>query len=128
MPWVCQAGGTLLIPTGPGYHLFVILNAPANFPTYPTRSCVLVSFSTIRAGPYDATRIVRPGAHPFVKEPSFVGYRQARMETSAVLAERVDSGMYVVREPVADTLRTELIAGLYASPLTPGYLKKLAIS
>ncbi len=128
MPWVCQAGGTLLIPTGPGYHLFVVLNAPANFPTYPPQSCVLVSFSTIRAGPYDATRIIPPGAHPFVKEPSFVAYRQARMETSAVLAERVDSGMYVVREPVADALRTELIAGLYASPLTPGYLKKLAIA
>ena len=112
MPWVCQAYATLLIPTGPGYHLFVVLNAPANFPTYPPQSCVLVSFSTIRSGPYDATRIIQPGAHPFVKEPSFVAYRQARMETSAVLAERVDSGMYVVREPVANALRTDLIAGL----------------
>jgi len=81
MPWVCQAGGALLIPTGPGYHLFVILNAPADFPTYPPRSCVLVSFSTIRSGPYDATRIVPAGAHPFIKERSFVAYRRARMET-----------------------------------------------
>jgi hypothetical protein len=128
MPWVCQAGGTLLIPTGPGYHLFVILNAPADIPTYPPRSCVLVSFSTIRSGPYDATRIVPAGAHPFIKERSFVAYRQARMETADVLAERVDSGMYVVREPVTNALRADLIAGLYASPLTPRYLKKLTIT
>ena len=128
MPWVCQAGGTLLIPTGPGYHLFVILNAPAEIPTYPPRSCVLVSFSTIRSAPYDATRIVPAGAHPFIKEASFVAYRQARLETAAILAERVDSGMYVAREPVTEQLRAELIAGLYESPLTPRYLKKLQIT
>jgi hypothetical protein len=127
MPWVCQAGGTLLIPTGPGYHLFVILNAPANFPTYAPESCVLVSFSTIRSGPYDTTRRFPAGAHPFIKEPSFVAYRQARMDTRADLAGRVDSGMYIGREPVADALRLDLIAGLYFSPLTPRYLKKLTI-
>jgi hypothetical protein len=55
MAWVCQAGGTLLIPSGPGYHLFT-------------------------------------------------------------------------REPVGEQLRIELVAGLYASPLTPGYLKKLKIA
>jgi len=128
MPWVCQAGGTLLISSGPGYHLFVVLNAPANFPTYPPQSCVLVSFSTIRSGPYDSTRIIPPGAHPFIKEPSFVAYRQARMETVADLAGRVASGVYVAREPVADALRLDLIAGLYFSPLTPRYLKKLTIT
>jgi hypothetical protein len=128
MAWVCQAGGTVLIPSGPGYHLFVVLNNPTNFPTYPPQSCVLVSFSTIRLGPYDATRVVQAGVHPFIKEPSFVAYRQARMDTSAVLAERVQSGMYVAREPVSEQLRIEMIAGLYASPLTPGYLKKLKIA
>jgi hypothetical protein len=127
MPWVCQAGGTLLVPSGPGYHLFVILNAPTDFPNYPPQSCILVSFSTIRSGPYDHTRIVPTGAHPFIKEASFIAYRQARMETSAVLAERVASGMYVDRGLVDEALRTDLIAGLYASPLTPRYLKKLEI-
>ena len=76
MPWVCQAGATLLIPSGAGNHLFVILNSPTDFPAYPPQSCVLISFSTIRAGPYDTTR---------------------------------------------------MIAGLYVSPLTPRYLKKLVI-
>lgn len=127
MAWVCQAGGTLLVPSGPGYHLFVVLNDPADFPTYPPQSCVLVSFSTIRGGPYDTTRVVQPGVHPFIKDPSFVAYRQARMETAAVLADRVDSAMYFVREPVAEQFRADLIAGLYESPLTPRYLKKLQI-
>jgi len=79
MAWVCQAGGTLLIPSGPAYHLFVMLNNPTDFPTYPPQSCILVSFSTIRPGPYDATRVVQAGVHPFVKETSFVAYRQARI-------------------------------------------------
>ena len=127
MAWVCQAGGTLLIPSGPGYHLFVILNSPADFPTYPPQSCILVSFSTVR-GPHDTTRTVQAGAHPFIKEPSFVAYRQARMERSAVLEDRVASGTHIAWEPVNETLRLDLIAGLYASPLTPRYLKNLTIA
>lgn len=128
MAWVCQAGGTLLIPSGSGYHLFVVLNDPTDYPTYPPQSCVLVSFSTIRRGPYDATRVVQPGAHPFIKDPSFVAYRQARMETAPALAGRVDVGYYIAREPVPEALRQDLIAGLYQSPLTPQYLKKLHIA
>lgn len=127
MPWMCHAGGTLLIPSGPGYHLFVILNSPADFPSYASQSCVLVSFSTVRSGPFDTTRIVAPGVHPFVKEQSFVAYRQARMERSADLDSRVDSGLYVARESIAEAIRVDLIAGLYASPLTPRYLKMLQI-
>ena len=65
--------------------------------------------------------------HPFVKEPSFVAYRQARMETAAALVERVESGFYVAREPVTEALRADLIAGLYESRLTPRYLTKLKI-
>ena len=127
MPWVCNAGGTLLVPSGETHHLFVILNAPADFETYPPQSCVLVSFSTIRHGPYDATRVVQVGAHPFIHAPSFVAYRHARMERGAVLTERAEAGMYIPREPVTEVLRRDLIAGLYASPLTPRYLKKLQL-
>lgn len=115
------------MPSGETHHLFVILNSPADFETYPPQSCVLVSFSTIRQGPYDATRVVQAGAHPFLQAPSFVPYRHARMERSAVLAQRADAGMYIPREPVSEALRQSLIAGLYASPLTPQYLKKLKL-
>ena len=128
MPWECQAGGTLLVPSGETHHLFVILNAPADFETYPPQSCVLVSFSTIRLGPYDTTRILQPGAHPFIQAPSFVAYRQTRMETSANLVNRVSSGMYIPLEPVSEELRADLIAGLYVSPLTPRYLKQMKIT
>lgn len=127
MPWVCNPGGTLLVPSGETHHLFVILNAPSDFETYAPQSCVLVSFSTIRQGPYDATRVVQAGVHPFIREPSFVAYRHTRMETSTVLAQRADAGIYIPREPVSNDLRRDLIAGLYASPFTPRYLKKLKI-
>ncbi len=85
-------------------------------------------FSTIRQGPYDATRVVQPGVHPFIQAPSFAAYRHARMERSAVLAQRADAGMYIPREPVSEAVRLDLIAGLYASPLTPRYLKKLKLA
>lgn len=127
MPWVCNPGGTLLVPSGETHHLFVILNAPADFETYPPQCCVLVSLSTIRKGPYDATRVVQAGAHPFIKAPSFVAYRHARMERAEVLAQRTDVGMYFPREPVSEALRQDLIAGLYASSFTPQYLKKLKL-
>ena len=127
MAWACQAGGTLLVPSGQGHHLFVILNAPADFDTYPPQSCVLVSFSTIRNGPYDTTRVMNPGAHPFIRQQSFVAYRQARMETAQTLSSRVDSGIYIPRDPVSEEIRKDLVAGLYVSPLTPGYLKKLKL-
>jgi len=94
----------------------------------PPQSCVLVSFSTIRTGPYDATRIVQAGVHPFVQVASFVAYRQARMESSVKLSERVGMGMYIPREPVTEEMRKDLIVGLYVSPLTPRYLKKLVIA
>jgi hypothetical protein len=64
MPWVWNPGGTLLAPSGETHHLFVILNARADFDT---------------------------------------------------------------REPVSEAFRLDLIAGLYASPLTPRYLKKLKL-
>lgn len=107
--------------------MFVILNAPANFETYPPQSCVLVSFSTVRNGPYDTTRVMAPGVHPFIQHRSFVAYRQARMETLQTLSNGVDSGVYIPREPVSEQLRRDLIAGLYVSPLTPRYLKKLQL-
>ena len=128
MPWACEAGGTLLIPSAPGYHLFVILNDPADYEAYAPQSCVLVSFSTIRNGPYDTTRIIPPGAHPFIKEPSFVAYRHARMDAAASLAGKVTAMMYIPREPIANELRLSLIEGLYVSPQTPRYLKLLNIA
>jgi hypothetical protein len=67
------------------------------------------------------------GAHPFLKTASYVAYRQARMETSANLSHRIGMGMYIPREPVTEEMRKDLIAGLYVSPLTPRYLKKLVI-
>lgn len=127
MPWVCQAGGTILVPSGESHHLFVFLNAPADFATYPPQSCVLVSFSTIRSGPYDTTRVLQAGAHPFIQAPSFVAYRHTRMETSVNLVARVNSGLYIPREPISENLRKDLIAGLYTSPLTPRYLKQIKI-
>lgn len=38
MPWVCNPGGTLLVPSGETHHLFVILNAPAALVNIATRA------------------------------------------------------------------------------------------
>jgi hypothetical protein len=49
------------------------------------------------------------------------------METGANLVARVNSGAYIPRDPISNGLRIDLIQGLYVSPLTPRYLKKLEI-
>ncbi len=84
------------MPSGPqGDHLFVILNKPADFGGYPPRSCVLVNLCTVRRGPYDTTRVIQPGAHPFVKRLTYVGYRHTRMEQESHLTKLVQARIFI---------------------------------
>jgi hypothetical protein len=47
--WQPSAGSTLLIPSGAGKHLFVVLNDPVVLQGYGQQGCVvLVNISTVR--------------------------------------------------------------------------------
>lgn len=76
---------TLLVPSGPENdpdrkHLFILLTDPADDGS-GVKAVLMVSLSSIKQGlPYDASCILYPGDHPFVKKESFVVYQKARIE------------------------------------------------
>lgn len=126
--WRCGAGQTLLIPSGPtGHHLFVLLNDPRDFRGQRPQSCVSVSLCTIRTELYDGTCIVRPGEHQFVREDSYVSYRQARVDPADVIHERVNSSTFIPHQPASPELLLRLLAGLRTSPHTKPFIKALGL-
>lgn len=114
---------TLLIPSGPEgdqdrKHLFILLTDPADA---DGKKCVLlVSISSVREGvPHDATCILHPGDHPFVKRASFVVYQRARIETADKLLRGVKSGELVPQDPMESGVFARVFMGLEESRLTP---------
>lgn len=79
--WQPSAGATLLIPSGAGRHLFVVLNDPVVLEGYGRQGCVvLVNLSTVRPEiPHDTTCVLPAGCHPFVVAESYVRYQDARI-------------------------------------------------
>jgi hypothetical protein len=127
--WQASAGATLLMPSGEGDHLFVVLNDPAIFVGYGARPhLVLVSLSTVRPGiPHDPTCVLQPGCHPFVKHESYVLYRRARIDPVAHVQKLVAQGLFKPQDPVSPEILAAIKAGLLASPFTKGEFKQLNI-
>jgi hypothetical protein len=127
--WQPSAGATLLIPTGAGKHLFVVLNDPVVLEGYGTQGCVvLVNVSTVRQEiPYDDTCVLEAGSHRFVTARSYVRYQDARVYRASDLARLVAQGVFSPHEPVSADLVQRMKAGLGASPRTKREFKTLKI-
>ena len=128
--WQLQQGATLLMPSGPdGDHLFVVLNNPKVFPDYGSNPQVLlVNLSTVRQGVhFDATCVLQPGCHPFVKVESYVVYRSARLEPEAHLLGLVQKGLFRPHDPMPAAIVGAIRSGLIASPFTKREFKGLPI-
>ena len=127
--WQPSAGATLLIPSGAGKHLFVVLNDPAPFPGYGSKPCVvLVNLSTVRKDiPYDTTCVLPAGCHAFVVAESYVRYQDARTYRSDDLAARVTQGLFSAHEPMAREWLDAIRTGLGKSPRTKREFKALPI-
>lgn len=124
--WECIAGSTLLLPSGSqGNHLFVVLNDPADVEGHPPQSCVAVCFCTVRGAFYDKTCILEAGAHPFIKEQSYVAYRHARTDTAEHLTKLIARGTFYAKEPVEQDLLKRIRDGFLQSSQTSNALKKL---
>lgn len=107
---------TLLIPSGPAEakHLFVILTNADKY-----GQLLLVSISTIRTGKnYDATTIVVPGEHEFIKAPSFVYYRKIEQRPRTGLIKCVENGLFSTKEPTTDRLFNRICSGLPQSEMS----------
>lgn len=124
--WVCTAGNTLLIPSGPqGLHLYVVLTEPKNYDGQQSQSCLSVCICTIRKGPYDNTCIIPAGAHPFIEKDSYIAYRYTRLDQAVHLEKCVQAGTFIPHDPVSPDLLTKIITGLHESIHTPNFLKPL---
>ena len=123
-------GDAVLITSGPGMHIFVVINTPAPIPNYGiANQCVLVSFSTIHEEvPHDEACIVHPGVHPFITSPSYAVYRDTRIYREDALCRGVDNGTFVRRPPPFEAqVVDELRAGLRTSRKVKREFKNLEI-
>ncbi|MES0157554.1 hypothetical protein NKJ81_28920 [Mesorhizobium sp. M0018] len=93
MSYVPYPTGTLLVPSGPGKHLFIVV----------TKKCkdgfhLLFSVSSVKEGVfYDKSCEFAGGEHVFIKHASFVLYRLADQKKAAVIAKLVDKNLYSVK-------------------------------
>jgi hypothetical protein len=82
-----EAGGTFICNddelTEDSQHLWVIVSDPVAYP----ESVVIVNLSSSSNAGYDPACNLRQGDHWFVKHPSFVYYRRAKVLTAQRLAE-----------------------------------------
>lgn len=128
--WLPSAGNTLLIPSGPAgkQHLFIILNDPVPLEGYPGMMSVLVCMCSIQNNlPFDTTCVLDAGSHPFVTHATYVDYRYARIEPSAVLAARVADGTFTPHQRCTPELLAQIKAGLNTSRFTKRAFKGLPI-
>ena len=124
--WVCAAGSTLLIPSGPeGNHLYIILNDPCVFKGGVYEECIMVGISTIRKAPYDNTCVLTPGCHDFVKEESYVAYKHARVDWASHIEEMVRVNTFMSNVPIENDVLQLIIDGLRRSKQTVRFIKKL---
>lgn len=123
-------GDAVLITSGPGMHIFVVINNPGPLPTYgDANQCILVSFSTIQEEiPHDGTCVIEPGVHPFITNNSYAVYRDTRIYREDALCRGINNGTFIRRPPPFSLEVVEsLKAGLRTSPRVKREFKHLDI-
>lgn len=124
--WEGIAGGTLLVPSGPSNHLFIILIKSSDFEGYVANSCISVNVTSIHEGVnYDDTCVLPASCHPFIMHDSYVTYSRARIDSEKHLIGQVESGRMIPKDPIDDALLERIIQGLKDSIHTKKYLKQL---
>lgn len=111
MPYTPRVKDTLLIPSGQGNHLHVVVT-----PECPYGHHLLVSFSTVRGGRApDPTCIVQPGEHRFIKVESYIAYHLARIIDAVHLKKCADGGLFKPDDPIGDGLFDRIFQGFRVS-------------
>lgn len=114
---------TILIPSGPAgdeqrKHFFVLLTDPYRDESGGNQ-VLLVSISTIKPSlPYDASCLLYPGDHEFVKAQSYVLYQKSRLERAESLIQGVKDGMFVPQGLIDTSVFARICKGLEDSRFT----------
>lgn len=119
MGYVPERLHTILIPSGPGKHLFCIVTDQSSAGQH-----LLLNFSTIYPERFhDPTCVVQAGEHPFLNHPSYVEYRKAEIQRSDRLGKLVDAQYYGLGTPATEELASKMLTGVMISPHTPRHIK-----
>lgn len=126
--WQSLPGNTLLVPSGPvGLHLFVMVLGPIVLPSYGTTpQLAMVSATSIRDGvPHDSACELMPGDHPFIQHPSYISYRNLRVDGCPHIENMVESSVWTAHQPCSVELLARIVAGVCKSKLTSREFKLL---
>jgi hypothetical protein len=120
--WHPKVGECLLIDSGPiGKHLFVlVLDKQINNKVH----ILSVPICTVReSARIDESCIIQPGEHSFIKDESFVEYRNSRVDPVDSLLERVNEMTFIPHDSVTKELLAKIIYGLKTSKEVKRYIK-----
>lgn len=110
--------GTLLAPSGPKDHLFIICND-----TCKLEANLIVNTSSFFSG-CDDTCLLHDGDHDFVKHNSYVFYAKALVIKAVSLKSGFDRGILKPQTPLQDTVFERVIDGINRSPDIPRSVRK----
>jgi hypothetical protein len=122
--WHPKPGECFLIDSGPvGKHLFVLVLETKEGNQHQVIS---VPVCTIRnPDRIDESCIINPGEHPFIKEQSFIEYRNARVDPIGHLLERVRERTFILQQPASLDLLQKIKGGLGISKFVKRYIRDL---
>lgn len=128
MPWNCETGSCLLVPSGPaGDHLFTVALGPKRLAGYgPEEQVVIVSFTSIKAGlHHDDACEIAVGDHPFIVRESYIYYREPRIYPATMVRQKVESGEWTEREPCSEDLIRKVLEGFRKSKRLPRHFNDI---
>ena len=106
------------IPAPTCKHLFVVLTAPEGIPPV----VIMVNITT-RRPTSDATVVLTPSDHPFVKHESVVAFEHALIFDVSKLENGLTAGLLTKYSDISDSLFVSIKKGLLISPRTPQDIK-----
>lgn len=123
MAYVAARCHALLMPSGTSHdphkkHLFVVCTDVCGDGKH-----LIVSITGWTNHLCDGTTKLAPGCHRFVNKDSYVFYRKARIETAAALTAGVDSGQFVLDDPMDATIVAAIMKVVCDSIQTPRKVK-----
>jgi len=98
------------------YHLFVMLLDPRT----DKKETIIVNLDKLTSPRQDQTTVLNTGDHEFIKRPTYVNYRMARIISEKDLLELVNSGIAIKRTPMENGVLQRIREGVLKSPFTPG--------
>ena len=116
--------GTLLIPSGPDNdpgrrHLHVVCTDPDEDGTQ-----LIISITSWINDLCDATCIVHPHEHPWLRHQSYVFYRKARIEAATTLENGLLRGIFEQLQDMNGQTFLRIRNGVCRSPQTPRKIKR----